>query len=232
MDVEYTGRQAVVTDQLRALAVPFLDRMEKMIGRGSSAHVVLSVEKNRQIAEVTVKTRSHDLVGLSESTASPEAALRQALEKTEAQAIRFKEKRATQKRLPKDEKALVEPALARPGKSKRTALLEEATPLDATGSLVESVANAHASNGHATTTANGNNGKSQSKSGSKPTSAQTEPHVTRVIDAVALRPMSLEEAVKEMETRNREIFVFRDRAGLLRILHCRPNGKLELIELP
>lgn len=221
MDVEYTGRQAIVTDQLRALAGPFLDRMEKMIGRGTSAHVVLSAEKNRQIAEVTVKTRSHDLVGLSESTTSPEAALRQALEKTEAQAIRFKEKRATQKRLPKDEKALVETALARPGKSKRTALLEEPSPLDTTTSLVASVAEAHAANGHAAP---------QLKV--KPNSAYQEPHVTRVIDAVALRPMSLEEAIKEMETRDREIFVFRDRAGLLRILHCRPNGKLELIELP
>ena len=44
--------------------------------------------------------------------------------------------------------------------------------------------------------------------------------------------MSLEEAVKEMETRNREVFVFRDRTGLVRILHCRRDGILELIELP
>jgi putative sigma-54 modulation protein len=100
MNVEYTGRQAVITDELRALAGPFLDRMEKMLGRGTSAHVVMSAEKHRQIAEVTVKTQGHDLVGLCESTASQESALRQALEKTEAQAIRFKEKRKTQKRLP------------------------------------------------------------------------------------------------------------------------------------
>ena len=44
--------------------------------------------------------------------------------------------------------------------------------------------------------------------------------------------MSLDEAVKELETRHREIFVFRDREGLLRILHCRRDHTLELIELP
>ncbi len=219
MDVEYTGRQAVVTDEMRALAGPFLDRMEKMIGRGSSAHVVMSAEKNRQIAEVTVKTRSHDLVGLCESTASPEAALRQALEKTEAQAIRFKEKRATQKRLPKDEKAMVETALARPGKAKRTGLLAVPdSPLDEALGIEPDRAP-----GTPAPAQNGHGGRELST---------LEPHVTRTIDAFALGPMSLEEAIKELETRNREIFIFRDKAGLMRILHCKRDGTLELIELP
>ena len=225
MDVEYTGRQAAVTDEMRALAGPFLDRMEKMIGRGSSAHVIMSAEKNRQIAEVTVKTRSHDLVGLCESTASPEAALRQALEKTEAQAIRFKEKRATQKRLPKDEKALVETALARPGKAKRTGLLAVPdSPLDeALGLEPDRAPGAPAQNG-----LHGQNGHAQLP----PELSSMEPHVTRTIDAFALRPMSLEEAIKELEMRNREIFIFRDKAGMVRVLHCKRDGTLELIELP
>ncbi len=242
MDVEYTGRQAVVTDEMRALAGPFLDRMEKMIGRGSSAHVIMSAEKNRQIAEVTVKTRSHDLVGLCESTASPEAALRQALEKTEAQAIRFKEKRATQKRLPKDEKALVETALARPGKAKRTSLLAVPdSPLDEALGLDPDRA-------PVTPAPHGQNGRLQTNLGThlathpekhkdaqpelRPELSSMEPHVTRTIDAFALRPMSLEEAIKELEMRNREIFIFRDKAGLMRILHCKRDGTLELIELP
>ena len=218
MDVEYTGRQAVITDDLRSLAVLYLDRMEKMLGNGGTAHVVLSSEKNRQIAEVTVKTRSLDLVGVCESTISPEVALRQALDKAEAQAIRFKEKRATQKRMPKEEKYVVEPALERPGKGKRTGLLNTAdSPLDAVLGLqpngVPQTPATASTNGHAT-------------------DFSIEPHVTRTIDAVALRPMSLEEAVKELETRNREIFVFRDKTGLLRVLHCKRDGMLELIELP
>ena len=218
MDVEYTGRQAVVTDELRTLTVPYLDRMEKMLGAGGSAHVILTAEKNRQIAEVTIKTRSHDVIGLCESTASPEAALRQALEKAESQAIRFKEKRATLKRLPKDEKAVVETALERPGKAKRTALLTTTdSPLDAVLGLQADGAPSAGAYGAA---------------GQPGDLFASEPHVTRTIDAVALRPMSLEEAVKEMETRNREIFIFRDRAGLIRVLHCKRDGTLELIELP
>ncbi len=213
MDIEYTGRhETVVTEQLRALAQPFLDRVEKMVGRGASAHVVLDSEKNRQIAEVTVKTKAHDLVGLSESTVSLETALKQALDKAEAQAIRFKEKRTTQTRLPKDEKAVVETSLERGGKSKRTALLPVAdSPLDEVLGLQPDSVPLPQDNGadHA-----------------------TESHVTRAIDAIALRPMSLEEAVKELETRHRELFVFRDREGLLRILHCKRDGVLELIELP
>ena len=219
MDVEYTGRQTVVTNEMRALTVPFLDRMEKMLGNGGSAHVVVTTEKHRQIAEVTVKTRLHDLVGLCESTASAETALRQALEKAEAQAVRLKEKRASKTRLPKDAKAVVEPALERPGKNKRTGLLNTPdSPLDAVLGIAPEVAKPQASNGH--------------QAEKQQPQFSNEPHITRAIDAVALRPMSLEEAVKEMATRNREIFVFRDKSSLLRVLHCRRDGMLELIELP
>jgi putative sigma-54 modulation protein len=60
----------------------------------------------------------------------------------------------------------------------------------------------------------------------------TEAHLTRSKDAVALRPMKLEEAVKECEFRDREVFVFRDMKGDVKILHRKKDGKLELIEVP
>ena len=59
-----------------------------------------------------------------------------------------------------------------------------------------------------------------------------EPHVVRSIDSIALRPMSLEEAVKEAEFRDREVFVFRDNQGGLKVLHRKRDGKMELIEVP
>ncbi len=224
MNVEYTGRQdVVITDAMRALTEPFLDRMEKMLGQGSSAHVILTAEKHRQIAEVTVTSGAQDLVGVCESTTSAEAALRQALEKTEAQAIRFKEKRATQHRLPKDEKTVLEPALERGGRNKRTSLLNMPdSPLDEALGLQPDRAPGAPSPAAA----------QQNDHAKAHEEMSTESHITRVIDAVSLRPMSLEEAVKELETSNREVFVFRDRAGLLRILHCRRDGTLERIELP
>lgn len=60
----------------------------------------------------------------------------------------------------------------------------------------------------------------------------TEAHLTRSRDAVALRPMKLEEAVKECEFRDRDVFVFRDMKGEVKVLHRKKDGKLELIEVP
>jgi putative sigma-54 modulation protein len=58
----------------------------------------------------------------------------------------------------------------------------------------------------------------------------TEAHLVRSDDSVALRPMTLEEAVKECEFRDREVFVFRDKQGNVKVLHRKKDGKLELIE--
>ena len=60
----------------------------------------------------------------------------------------------------------------------------------------------------------------------------TEAHVSRSNDAVALRPMTLEEAVKEAEFRDRDVFVFRDSQGKVKVLHRKKDGKMELIEAP
>jgi putative sigma-54 modulation protein len=60
----------------------------------------------------------------------------------------------------------------------------------------------------------------------------TEAHVTRSRDALAIRPMQLEEAVKECEFRDRDVFVFRDTQGNVKVLHRKKDGKLELIEVP
>jgi len=49
-----------------------------------------------------------------------ETALREALDKAETQAIRFKKKLQAKKRQPKEEKLVAEPQLARPRKSAKT----------------------------------------------------------------------------------------------------------------
>ena len=59
-----------------------------------------------------------------------------------------------------------------------------------------------------------------------------EPHIVRSTDSVALRPMTLEEAVKEAEFRDREVFMFRDNRGNVKVLHRKRDGKMELIEEP
>jgi putative sigma-54 modulation protein len=60
----------------------------------------------------------------------------------------------------------------------------------------------------------------------------TEVHLVRSEDAVAMRPMTLEEAIKEVHFRDREVFVFRDPQGKLMVLHRTRDGKMELIEAP
>ncbi|MGB9235156.1 MAG: ribosome-associated translation inhibitor RaiA [Terriglobales bacterium] len=60
----------------------------------------------------------------------------------------------------------------------------------------------------------------------------TEVHLVRSADSVALRPMTLEEAIKEAHFRDRDVFVFRDPKGTLMILHRTRDGKMELIEAP
>ena len=60
----------------------------------------------------------------------------------------------------------------------------------------------------------------------------TEVHLVRTVDSVALRPMTLEEAIKEAHFRDRDVFVFRDPKGKLMVLHRTRDGKMELIEAP
>ena len=60
----------------------------------------------------------------------------------------------------------------------------------------------------------------------------TEVHLSHAKDSVALRPMTLEEAIKEAHFRDRDVFVFRDPKGKVMILHRTREGKMELIEAP
>ena len=60
----------------------------------------------------------------------------------------------------------------------------------------------------------------------------TEVHLTHSPDAVALRPMTLEEAIKECHFRARDVFVFRDPKGKVMVLHRTRDGKMQLIEAP
>ena len=60
----------------------------------------------------------------------------------------------------------------------------------------------------------------------------TEVHLVHSRDSVAMRPMTLEEAIKEAHFRDRDVFVFRDPKGKVMVLHRTRDGKMELIEAP
>ncbi len=56
-------------------------------------------------------------------------------------------------------------------------------------------------------------------------------HIVPAPEALALRPMTIEEAVKEAESGDRPVFVFRDLAGDLKVLHCAGDGLVRLTEV-
>jgi ribosome-associated translation inhibitor RaiA len=60
-EVEYTGRQTDVPARLRAFAERKLKKLEKLVGRPLHAHVILTVDRHRQIAEVSVHSPRHDM---------------------------------------------------------------------------------------------------------------------------------------------------------------------------
>jgi putative sigma-54 modulation protein len=100
MNVEYTGRQTIVTAKLKTQAEAGLARIAKIVDRTANAHIVLTEEKYRKIAELTVRTMHGDLVATCEST-DMEMALRDALQKVEKQALRSKDRFYTVTRQPK-----------------------------------------------------------------------------------------------------------------------------------
>jgi putative sigma-54 modulation protein len=94
MNVEYTGRHTPVTSKLRAQAEAGLARIDKVTNRCTNAHIILTEDKYRKIADITVQCRGENLVATCEST-DMEQALRDALATVEQQAIKSKERSTT-----------------------------------------------------------------------------------------------------------------------------------------
>ncbi len=65
--------------------------------------------------------------------------------------------------------------------------------------------------------------------------AVVEPHIVSSVssgEAIAIAPMTIEEAVKDTEFRDRDLLVFRNHSGDLYVLHRRRDGQMELVEIP
>jgi putative sigma-54 modulation protein len=195
MNVEYTGRQFEVTPAIRKQVEHGLTKLIKIVGNNFESHVILASEKYRYIAEITVIVRDKPLVGVGQATEMI-AAVGDALDRVERQAIKYKGRWRAKKRQPRRQWTRPEQAMAVAVGSS----LSTAVPV-----VVHTF---------------------------PPVIRTTEAHVTTAQDAVALRPLSLEEAIKEAEFRDREVFVFRDDKGRVKVLHRKKDGKMELIEAP
>ena len=211
MKVEYTGRQTTITKKLKLQVEAGLERIAKIVGDAGSVHVFLTTEKYRHSAEITVTMKDRGLVAKCEGTEMA-VALQEALDKIEQQAIRQKKRKATIKRHPK----------AEPSGSASKLEERQAAPVPIKVVTAKPVVK----------TSVGRKAVPMLVHSFPSKSPLSEPHVVRSKDSVALRPMSLEEAVKEAEFRDKEIFVFRDHAGLAMVLHRKQDGTMELIEVP
>lgn len=210
MNVEYTGRQTTITKKLKTQTEAGLERIAKIMGDAASVHVILTTEKYRHAAELTVQTRSLKLVASCEAT-DMETALRDALATIEKQAINRKKRKTTIKRNAKE--------------GVRHVAVSSGT--EGAVTVIEAVvAKAAARNGDA------RKAVPMLVHSFPSQSPLAEPHLVRSKDGVALRPMTLDEAVKEAAFRDREVFVFRDHEGQAMVLHRKRDGKMELIEVP
>ena len=94
MKVNYTGRHMELTEPLKQFTKERLDKMATYLDDIIDVHVILSVEKHRHSAEITLKTRASAFVA-SATTDDMYTSITQAVEKLEAQAHKLQGKRNT-----------------------------------------------------------------------------------------------------------------------------------------
>ena len=86
MNVEYTGRHCTVTPAIRKEVETGLTKLRKILGDRFETKVILTVEKHRHKAEITITPRNGPLVGLAQAK-DMIIAVNQALDHLEKQAV-------------------------------------------------------------------------------------------------------------------------------------------------
>jgi putative sigma-54 modulation protein len=224
MVVEFTARQVKISKGMKDGATEGIERIALVLGKVTAAKLTFWAERHLQVVEIALQSRLHGIVSKGEAT-TQESALRQALAHAELQAQRFKDKVRTRKRSPK-----VAPAVEvrKPRKSARVAM--EAKSLAKSAGEGEPESNG---NPPAIARPPGKQTKAAITVHSFPGKpAVVEPHILVAAEALAIRPMRIEEAVKEAEFRDRDLLIFRNPKGDLFVLHRRRDGKMEIVEVP
>src|SRR5215471_12324800 len=97
MNVEYTGRQHKVTLANRKEVEAGLAKIQKLLGDKFETKVILTVEKHRHKAEITVVAPKGQLVALAQA-GDMTAAIGEALDHLQKQAVKYKTRWRTKKR--------------------------------------------------------------------------------------------------------------------------------------
>jgi putative sigma-54 modulation protein len=92
MKFEYTGRHVEVSPGIRKHVEDHFRKLEHIFNDSTAwAHVIIDIEKNRQIGELVVHWRDHTLTA-KDTNADMYMALTRAIAKIEKQAIKLKKK--------------------------------------------------------------------------------------------------------------------------------------------
>ena len=93
MKFEYTGRHVEVSPAIRRHVEDHFKKLDHIFNGDStlSTHVIIDVEKNRQIGEIVVNWREYTLTA-SDTNADMYMALTRAMAKIEKQAVKLKKK--------------------------------------------------------------------------------------------------------------------------------------------
>lgn len=208
MEVEFTARQVVVSKSVRSQAEEGLERVGRILGRTARASITFRAQRHLQIAELTIKARVQTIEAAGKAD-TLEGALRIAIQHAENQALRYRDRQFERKRMPKLDKVPNAPPVTHPKRGAQPEGLAENGKL--TRAKVRTAIAVHSFPGSTTL---------------------VEPHILSSAEAIAVRPLSIEEAVKDAEFRDRDLLIFRNRAGALFVLHRRRDGQMELVEVP
>jgi putative sigma-54 modulation protein len=202
MNVEYTGRHYEVTIAIRKEVETGLTKIRKILGDKFETKVILTVEKHRHKAEITINPRNGPLVGLAQAK-DMSIAVNEAIDHLEKQAIKYKTRWQSKKRSARKTEEVNKWNGHSDQEDIQTAVgLSEKTAVPVMVHKYPAVAKT------------------------------TEVHLVRSDESVAMRPMTLEEAIKEAHFKDRDVFVFRDPKGKVMVLHRAKDGKMQLIEVP
>ncbi|MFL6302407.1 MAG: ribosome hibernation-promoting factor, HPF/YfiA family [Candidatus Sulfotelmatobacter sp.] len=202
MNVEYTGRHYEVTTSIRKEVETGLTKIRKILGDKFETKVILAVEKHRHKAEITINPPKGPLVGLAQAK-DMSIAVNEAIDHLEKQAIKYKTRWQSKKRSARKTEEVNKWNGHSDQEDIQTAVgLSEKTAVPVMVHKYPAVAKT------------------------------TEVHLVRSDESVAMRPMTLEEAIKEAHFKDRDVFVFRDPKGKVMVLHRAKDGKMQLIEVP
>lgn len=98
MKLEITGRHFDVTPSIKSHISHRLKKLPKILDEQAEAHIILSIEKYRHIAEINLKCKLGQITGI-EATTDMYASINKALDKIEKRALKFKQKRIASKRI-------------------------------------------------------------------------------------------------------------------------------------